>query len=83
MSNRNTEASNTESCQQNLQEAKDREKEIILASFGLDGREETSIEDIADSLDLSQERVRQIRDRALRKLRKAYNRRVLKDYMSE
>jgi RNA polymerase primary sigma factor len=60
-----------------------REKEIILASFGLDGREETSIEDIADSLDLSQERVRQIRDRALRKLRKAYNRKVLKDYMSE
>lgn len=60
-----------------------REKEIILASFGLDGREETSLDTIADALDLSQERVRQLKDRALRKLRRAYHRNVLRDYLGE
>lgn len=57
-----------------------REREIISSSFGIGGKEERSVEDIADLLDLSPERVRQIKDRALRRLRRAYIKKVRDDY---
>jgi RNA polymerase primary sigma factor len=60
-----------------------REKEVIIGTFGLKGREEESIDTIADNLALSPERVRQIRDKALSKLRRNYNRNVLKAYLKK
>ena len=45
------------------------------AYFGIDQEHETMAE-IAEDMDLKRERVRQIRDKAVRKLRKAYKTRL-------
>ena len=48
-----------------------RERRIINAFFGINQEHETMAE-IAEDMDIKRERVRQIRDKAVRKLRKAY-----------
>jgi RNA polymerase sigma factor (sigma-70 family) len=48
----------------------ERERVILRARFGLDGREQT-LREVAGNLHLSAERVRQIEERALEKLREA------------
>ncbi len=55
-----------------------REKEILKDYFGLDGRSELNLEEIAEKFGLTRERVRQVKERALRRLRKSYNRNVYK-----
>ena len=47
----------------------EREKEIVRAYFGLGGGEPRTLEEIGDSLGVTRERVRQLRNRALAKLR--------------
>ncbi len=49
----------------------DREKEVVKRFYGL-GTSSYTMAEIADSMGLKRERVRQIRDKAVRKLRKAY-----------
>ena len=49
----------------------ERESRVVNAWFGIDQEHETMAE-IAEDMDLKRERVRQIRDKAVRKLRKAY-----------
>lgn len=46
-----------------------REQEILKLRFGLSGDEEQTLEDIGDHLGLTRERIRQIQERALHKLR--------------
>ena len=53
----------------------ERETKVINAFFGISQERETMAE-IAEDLDLKRERVRQIRDKAVRKLRKAYKLRL-------
>ena len=48
-----------------------RETKVINSYFGI-GQEHETMAEIAEDLDLKRERVRQIRDKAIRKLRKAY-----------
>jgi RNA polymerase primary sigma factor len=48
-----------------------RERQVVNAFFGVDQENETMAE-IAEDMELKRERVRQIRDKAVRKLRKAY-----------
>ena len=48
-----------------------RESKVVNAYFGIDQEHETMAE-IAEDMDIKRERVRQIRDKAVRKLRKAY-----------
>lgn len=48
-----------------------REQEVLRMRFGLDGREGQTLQEIADTLGISRERVRQIESRALRRLRYA------------
>ena len=52
-----------------------RESHVINAFYGI-GQEHETMAEIAEDLDLKRERVRQIRDKAVRKLRKAYKRRL-------
>ena len=52
-----------------------RESRVVNAYFGIDQEHETMAE-IAEDMDLKRERVRQIRDKAVRKLRKAYKHRL-------
>ena len=55
--------------QKGLNELNDREKRIIIAIYGLNGTHYTMAE-IAENIGLKRERVRQIRNKALRKLHK-------------
>jgi RNA polymerase sigma factor (sigma-70 family) len=48
-----------------------REQEVLRMRFGLDGSENRTLQQIADTLHVSRERVRQIEARALRRLRYA------------
>lgn len=58
-----------------LETLDERESRVVNAFFGIDQEHETMAE-IAEDMDLKRERVRQIRDKAVRKLRKAYKSRL-------
>ena len=53
----------------------ERESRVVNAFFGINQEHETMAE-IAEDMELKRERVRQIRDKAIRKLRKAYKRKL-------
>ena len=57
-----------------------REIDIITAYFGLKDERELSLDEIADRYELTRERVRQIKDRAINRLRRSYTRKVLNNY---
>jgi RNA polymerase primary sigma factor len=51
-----------------------REIEVLTAFYGLDGNRPCSFDEIGEMYNLSKERVRQIRDRALRRMRRSFSR---------
>ena len=53
----------------------ERERQVINAYFGI-GQDHMTMAEIADDMQLKRERVRQIRDKAIRHLRKAYRSRL-------
>ena len=55
------------------------QREILIKSFGLDGRGELSLEQLADNMNLGKERVRQLQNHALRKLRNIIMERGMSD----
>ena len=57
-----------------------REREIIKSFFGI-GCQEMTLEEIGERLDLTRERVRQIKEKAIRKLKKPSASRLLKSYL--
>jgi RNA polymerase primary sigma factor len=59
----------------------DKEKEILNLYYGLEGNIPHSYEDISDKVNLTRERVRQIKEKALRKLRKSSKSGLLKAYL--
>ena len=58
-----------------------REAEIISAYFGLNGVPQMNLDEIAENYDLTRERVRQIKERAIRRLRRASTSKLLKSYL--
>jgi RNA polymerase primary sigma factor len=60
-----------------------REREVIRLYFGLDGSSGRNLREIATEFGLSRERVRQIKQRALRRLRHPARARKLVPYLSE
>ncbi len=58
-----------------------KERDIVNLFFGLEGNNPHSYEDISDKIDLTRERVRQIKEKALRKLRKSTKSSILKAYL--
>ena len=57
-----------------------REREIIKSFFGI-GSQEMTLEEIGERLDLTRERVRQIKEKAIRKLKKDSVSKLLKPYL--
>ena len=57
-----------------------REREIIKYSFGL-GVEQLSLEEIGEMYNLTRERVRQIREKAIKKLRNTSRSKILRSYL--
>jgi len=58
-----------------------REIEVLSAYYGLNGHKSLTLEEIGELYGLTRERVRQIKERALRRLRKSVNRNALKSYL--
>ncbi len=58
-----------------------REVEVLSAYYGLNGHKALTLEEIGEMYALTRERVRQIKERAIRRLRKSYNRNALKSYL--
>ncbi len=70
-----------EEVREGLQILSPREVEVLSSYYGLDGRKSLTLEEIGELYNLTRERVRQIKERAIRRLRKAYNRNNLKSYL--
>ena len=70
-----------EEVQQGLSILSPREVEVLSSYYGLNGQKALTLEEIGDLYDLTRERVRQIKERAIRRLRKSYNRNALKSYL--
>lgn len=64
-----------------LSTLKDREAKILRLYFGLDGQEPMTLEEIGTLLGITRERVRQIKERGLARLRHASRARFLETYL--
>lgn len=61
----------------------DREAEILRFYFGLNGYQQHTLEEIGDEFGLTRERVRQIKEKAIKKLKNQYRNRLLKSYLGQ
>ncbi|MDR3133089.1 MAG: RNA polymerase sigma factor RpoD/SigA [Prevotellaceae bacterium] len=59
----------------------EREREIVKCFFGIGGSQELTLEEIGDKFGLTRERVRQIKEKAIRRLRHSTRSRLLKTYL--
>ena len=67
--------------QQGLSILSPREVEVLSSYYGLNNYKSLTLEEIGDLYGLTRERVRQIKERAIRRLRKSHNRNNLKSYL--
>lgn len=58
-----------------------RDAEIVACFFGINGRTQMNLDEIGEKFDLTRERVRQIKEKAIRRLRKTRSRNSLKTYL--
>ncbi len=58
-----------------------REAEVISLYFGLKGERSNTLEDISKKFNLTRERIRQIKDKAIRRLRHTSRSKALKPYL--
>ncbi len=70
-----------EEVQQSLSILSPREIQVLSDYFGLNEKKALTLEEIGEKYDLTRERVRQIKERAIRRLRKSYNRNDLRSYL--
>jgi RNA polymerase primary sigma factor len=61
----------------------DREAEILRCYFGLNGHQPFTLEEIGEEFALTRERVRQIKEKAIKKLKNQYRNRLLKAYLGK
>ena len=64
-----------------LSTLKEREAKILRLYFGLDGREPMTLEEIGSLLGITRERVRQIKEKALSRLRHISKARALESFL--
>lgn len=64
-----------------MQELTEREITILNLFFGLNGNPELTLKEIGDKLKLTNERVRQIKEQAIKKMRKYHNSSKLREYI--
>jgi RNA polymerase primary sigma factor len=58
-----------------------READVIRLYFGLNGEHPLTLEEIGERFDLTRERVRQIKEKAIRRLKHTSRSKILKSYL--
>ena len=58
-----------------------READVVRLYFGLKGQSQMTLEEIGETFDLTRERVRQIKEKAIRRLKHASRSKILKTYL--
>lgn len=58
-----------------------READVIRLYYGLNGRQSSTLEEIGEKFDLTRERVRQIKEKAIRRLKQTSRCNILKSYL--
>ena len=71
----------SEEIKRSLSTLTEREREIVVLFFGLGGSSPLSLEEIGEKFNLTRERVRQIKDKALQRLRHTSRSTILKSYL--
>lgn len=71
----------TEDMEKALNTLTDREKLILTLYFGINGRDPLTLEDIGKQLELTRERIRQIKEKAIQRLRHSTRAKYLKGYI--
>ena len=71
----------SEEIKRSLATLTEREREIIVLFFGLSTNHPLSLEEIGEKFNLTRERVRQIKDKALQRLRHTSRSKILKSYL--
>ena len=71
----------TEAIEESLSDLKERESKILRLYFGLDGSEPMTLEEIGDLLGITRERVRQIKEKALSRLRHVSRKSILESFL--
>ena len=61
----------------------DKEQKVLRAFFGIDGSPEMTLDEIGEKYNLMRERVRQIKEKALRRLRHNTKNKLLKSYLGQ
>ena len=67
--------------QQVLNTLSEREAEVIRLYFGLDDQQALTLEEIGEKFNLTRERLRQIKEKAIRRLRHASRSKTLRTYL--
>jgi RNA polymerase primary sigma factor len=67
--------------ERSLQTLTPREADVIRLFFGLGGNQPHTLEEIGEKFDLTRERVRQIKEKAIRRLKHTSRSRILKTYL--
>ena len=71
----------SEEIKRSLSTLTEREREIVVLFFGLSTNHPLSLEEIGETFSLTRERVRQIKDKALQRLRHTSRSKILKSYL--
>jgi RNA polymerase primary sigma factor len=67
--------------QRSISSLTQREADVILRHFGLNGHRPMSLDEIGEQLNITRERVRQIKEKSLRRLRQTSRSSILKHYL--
>jgi RNA polymerase primary sigma factor len=67
--------------QEVLEKLSPKERKIIVSLYGLEGTTEKSLAEIGEELELTRERVRQIKEKIIRRLRYKNQTKILKEYL--
>ena len=69
--------------ERSLNTLSEREREIVKMFFGIGNSQGATLEEIGERFDLTRERVRQIKEKAIRRLRHKNKSKILKSYLGE
>ena len=67
--------------ERSLSTLSDREKDVVMLFFGIGKKHGLTLEEIGSKFDLTRERVRQIKEKAIRRLRHNSRSKLLKAYL--